>query len=184
MPAYFRSSLELLNQKIESARDPFVRHHLVSVARELVGLAACSQRRCRTAEQLLPPSIMDEVHGVLSELQRRFPSCSFNVVLLGSGPNFVPSRSAIMVFALFVEYFLTSLLADADMPQHVIVRMRQSKDLIILELCTVIPLSAWNFVPLEVLPTKLASLLKALDGQFKCNASNVTVHIPVVALLN
>jgi hypothetical protein len=178
----FRLATDLIMRRGDAASDTFLRHQLISTAREVAEVARVLQSNIGSGESKTP-CFLRTLASEVSKLDRLFPGRVGQIDRRMTELDFVPSWTAEIVFGLIARTLIHDALIYAACKARVSVWLRQDERLVRLGVHQSGRYEQRTLVSRIDRPERFMLLREALRASVGITPSGITVCIPVIACL-
>jgi hypothetical protein len=178
----FRLATELIMRRGDAASDTFLRHQLVSTAREVAEIARVLQSNIGSGESGTP-CFLRTLAAEVSKLDRLFPGRVGQIDQRMTGLDFAPSWTAEIVFGLIARTLIRDALIYSAGKANVSVWLKQDERLIRLGVNQSGRYERQTLDSRIDRPERFMLLREALRASVEITPSGITVCIPIIACL-
>jgi hypothetical protein len=178
----FRLATDLIMRRGDAASDTFLRHQLVSTAREVAEIARVLQSNIGSGESRIP-CFLRTLASEVSKLNLLFPGRVGQIDRRMTGLDFVPSWTAEIVFGLIARTLIRDALIYAACKAKISVWLKQDERLVRLGVNQSGHYEQRTLVSHIDRPERFMLLLEALSASLQITPSGITVCIPIIACL-
>lgn len=175
-----RQAADLVIERGWATSDTFVRHHLLSAAREIsmisVALNSAGQH-CEGATPCLVRTLDRELASVAAAYPERAAQISRGFVSL----DIFPTWTAVFIFGLVVRILIHDAIQNTDQSTRLSVRFRRDREMLRFGIDGAGQSNEEALMGRICNPNRFRSLVSALSGRVESAPNGISIRMPVVA---
>ncbi len=175
-----RAASELVASRGLAMNDAYLRHHLLSLAREISALSmSVKAQPCQT--ELGPPSFASILDEEIACVGAMFPDRQGQIRRTAVTVDFFPSWTATHIFGLIARTLVRDAIRNSEPDAMLSVRLRQDRATLRFGIDGVGGCTEPELMARIAHPKRFLALVHSLSGRIESAPNGITIQMPVIA---
>jgi hypothetical protein len=175
-----RAASELVANRGMAMKDAYLRHHLLSLAREISALSmSVKAQPCQT--ELGPPSFASILDEEIAYVGAMFPHRQGQIRRTAVTIDFFPSWTATHIFGLIARTLVRDAIWNTEPDARLFVRLRQDRAMLRFRIDGVGGCTEPELMSRIAHPRRFLALVCSLSGRIESAPNGITIRMPIIA---
>jgi hypothetical protein len=175
-----RAASELVASRGLAMNDAYLRHHLLSLAREITALSmSVKAQPCQT--ELGPPSFAHVLDKEIQSVAMLFPNRRNQIVRRAVAVDFRSSWTAAYIFGSLARTMVTDAIRQTSPETGLSVRLRQDREILRFGIDGAGSCAEAELMNRIAHPRRFRALVSSLSGRIESAPNGITIWMPVMA---